>query len=99
MCLQSCHQFQVVLTPGFVKMSIVSTKYFVDPCMRSKVMFPLRSRVREWTLVIADEFYGAFGFLIVIGIVQNLLLIILFEKCHISRAHLSTHFIWIVHGD
>lgn len=59
-------------------------------------MFPLRSRATDWTLVIADEFYGTLGCLIVIGIVQNLLRFILLKKCHPSHAHLSTHFIWIV---
>jgi len=59
-------------------------------------MFPPRDRVREWTLVIADEFYGALDSLIVTGIVQNLLQFILFKKCHPSHAHLGTHFIWIV---
>jgi len=59
-------------------------------------MFHLRSRVREWTLVIADEFYGTLGSLIVIGSVRNVLRFILFKKCHPSHAHLSTHFICIV---
>jgi hypothetical protein len=59
-------------------------------------MFPIRSRVREWTLLIADEVFGTLGSLIVIGIVQNLLRFILLKKYHPSHAHLSTHFVWIV---
>jgi len=55
-------------------------------------MFPLRSKVREWTLVIADEFYGTLRSLIVIGIVQNLLQFILFKKCHPSHAHFKYTF-------
>jgi len=60
--------------------------------MRSKVMFPLRYRVREWTLVIADTFFGILCSFIVMGIVQNLLWFILFKKYHPSHAHFKYTF-------